>query len=111
MKQQLIPYLISSHPTCTTEDMAELALVSKEMGYRLEQVQDFTPTPMTLATVMYYTGLDPYTMKTVITAKTDKEKSRQTMFFFWYKNEYKQQIRQELEKIGRKDSINKLLGH
>ncbi len=110
MNQQLIPYFISSHPACKPEDMAELALTTKEMGYKLEQVQDFTPTPMTLATVMYYTGLDPYTLKPVITAKTDKEKSKQTMFFFWYKKEYQQQIRQELERMGRKDLVNKLLG-
>ncbi len=111
MKQQLIPYFISSHPACEPEDMAELALVTKEMGYKLEQVQDFTPTPMTLATVMFYTGLDPYTMEPVVTAKSDNEKSRQTMFFFWYKKEYKQQIRQALERMGLKDLIGKLLGH
>ncbi len=109
MNQQLIPYFISSHPACKPEDMAELALVTKEMGYRLEQTQDFTPTPMTLATVMFYTGLDPYTLKPVITAKTDKEKSKQTMFFFWYKKEYQQQIRQELSRMGRGDLIPKLL--
>lgn len=108
--QQLIPYFISSHPACEPEDMAELALVTKEMGYKLEQVQDFTPSPMTLATVMYYTGIDPYTMKPVITAKSDQEKSKQTMFFFWYKKEYRDQIRHELRRIGRADLIDRLLG-
>lgn len=107
--QQLIPYFISSHPACEPEDMAELALVTKEMGYKLEQVQGFTPTPMTLATVMYYTGLDPYTLQPVFTAKTDEEKSKQSMFFFWYKKEYREQIKNELRRIGRADMISKLL--
>jgi len=109
LNQQIIPYFISSHPDCSPEDMAELAVLTKDQGFRLEQVQDFTPTPMTLATVMYYTGLDPYTLEPVITAKTDKEKSKQVMFFFWYKKEFKQQIKSELQKIGREDLMHKLL--
>jgi uncharacterized radical SAM protein YgiQ len=109
LNQQLIPYFISSHPDCTPEEMAELAVVTKKQGFKLEQVQDFTPTPMTLATVMFYSGYDPYTLEKVITAKTEKEKSAQVMFFFWYKKEYRQQIRQELLKIGREDLIKPLL--
>ncbi len=109
LNQQLIPYFISGHPDCTPEDMAELAVLTKEQGFKLEQVQDFTPTPMTLATVMYYTGLDPYTFRKIITAKTDKERTRQLMFFFWYKKEYRQQIRNELVNLGREDLIEKLL--
>ncbi len=109
LNQQIIPYFISSHPACTLEEMAELAVITKDQGFRLEQVQDFTPTPMTLATEMYYTGYDPYTLEPVITAKTDKEKSKQVMFFFWYKKEYKQQIREELIRIGREDLVGKLL--
>ncbi len=109
LKQQLIPYFISSHPHCSTEDMAELALATKQQGYRLEQVQDFTPTPMTLATVMYYSGYDPYTLKKVVTAKTTTEKSKQLMFFFWYKKEYRNEIKRELTRIGRQDLISKLI--
>ena len=87
LRQQLIPYFISSHPGCREKDMAELADLTKKMGYKLEQVQDFTPTPMTTATEMYYTGYDPYTMEPVFTAKTQKEKLDQRQYFFWYKQE------------------------
>ena len=83
-KQQLIPYFISSHPACEVPHMAELAAKTKSQGFQLEQVQDFTPTPMTLATTIYYTGIDPYTGKTVFTAKTAEDKKRQHLFFFWY---------------------------
>ena len=65
------------------QDMANLAVETKEMGFQLEQVQDFTPTPMTVATIIYYTGLHPYTLKPVYTAKSPKEKKRQHLFFFW----------------------------
>ncbi|MCP4312527.1 MAG: YgiQ family radical SAM protein [Bacteroidetes bacterium] len=109
LNQQIIPYVISSHPHCSTEDMAELALTTKQQGYRLEQVQDFTPTPMTLATVMYYSGYNPYTLKKVVTAKTTDEKSRQLMFFFWYKKEYRQVIKRELIRMGRQDLLSKLI--
>lgn len=109
LNQQLIPYFISSHPHCSTEDMAELALATKQQGFRLEQVQDFTPTPMTLATVMYYSGYNPYSLEKVITAKSTEEKSRQVMFFFWYKKEYKSQIKRELSQMGRQDLLRKLI--
>lgn len=85
INQQLIPYFISSHPGCTKHDMAELAELTRRMGYRLEQVQDFTPTPMTLSTEMWYTGLHPYTLQPVFSAKTPKEKREQNEMFFWYK--------------------------
>ena len=91
MNQQLIPYFISSHPGCTNRDMAHLAEWTKKMHYRPEQVQDFTPTPMTLSTTMFYTGLNPYTMKPVFVARTKAEKERQRSYFFWWKNE-KQRI-------------------
>ncbi|MCQ2975928.1 MAG: YgiQ family radical SAM protein [Bacteroidales bacterium] len=87
LRQQLIPYFISSHPGCTEKDMSQLAEVTKKMGYQLEQVQDFTPTPMTIATETWYTGLDPYTLKPVFSAKTPKEKLAQRQYFFWYKDE------------------------
>ncbi len=85
LNQQLIPYFISSHPNCTAQDMAQLAEITKKLHFRLEQVQDFTPTPMTLATEMYYSGLNPYTMKPVYCARTKDEKLKQHQYFFWYK--------------------------
>lgn len=110
LKQPLIPYFISSHPGCAEKDMANLAAETKEMGFKLEQVQDFTPTPMTVATIIYYTGLHPYTLKPVYTAKTPKEKRNQHLFFFWYKRENQQQIRDKLTNLGREDLLDKLLG-
>ena len=86
MRQQLIPYFISSHPGCTNEDMQQLATRCKQLHYRPEQVQDFTPTPMTLATTMFYTGLNPYTMDKVYVAKTKEEKQKQNSYFFWWKS-------------------------
>ncbi|MCR5158554.1 MAG: YgiQ family radical SAM protein [Prevotella sp.] len=85
LRQQLIPYFISSHPGCREEDMRQLADLTRNMGYQLEQVQDFTPTPMTVATEMFYTGLDPYTLEPVYTAHTPEEKQAQRQYFFWYK--------------------------
>ena len=85
LRQQLIPYFISSHPGCKNEDMQQLAARCKQLHYRPEQVQDFTPTPMTLATTMFYTGLNPYTMEKVYVAKTKEEKQKQNSYFFWWK--------------------------
>ncbi len=109
LNQQLVPYFISSHPGCQNTDMANLAAETKQLDFKLEQVQDFTPTPMTLATVIYYTGYHPYTMEKVYTAKSKKEKLSQRKFFFWYKREYQQQIRQELTKLNRKDLLKKIM--
>lgn len=109
LKQPLIPYFISSHPASTAEEMANLAAETKDMGFRLEQVQDFTPTPMTVATVIYYTGFHPYTLRPVYTAKTEKEKKQQHLFFFWHKREHYKEIRNKLHQIGRPDLIEKLL--
>lgn len=108
LNQQLIPYFISSHPACTLTDMAELAVKTKDLGYRLEQVQDFTPTPMTLATEIYYSGYDPYTLKPVFVAKTKQEKLDQQRFFFWYKPENRQYVKNALRKIGKAAWIEKL---
>ncbi len=110
LKQQIIPYFISSHPGSKEEDMAQLASDTKAAGLQLEQVQGFTPTPMTNATVMYYTGINPHNLKPVYVAKTKSEKERQHMFFFWYKSEFKVRIRHTLEKLGRTDIIRTLLG-
>ena len=108
MRQQLIPYFISSHPGCTESDMAELAVITKDLHFQLEQVQDFTPTPMTLATEMYYTGYHPYTLEKVYSAKTKEQKLAQRQFFFWYKPEYRQQITKSLQRLKRNDLIQKL---
>lgn len=111
LRQQIIPYFISSHPGCTQEDMAELAVITKRLDFHLEQVQDFTPTPMTVATEAWYTGYHPYTLQPIFSAKTQKEKLAQRMFFFWYKPEERRAIIQELKRMGRSDLIDKLYKH
>ncbi|MCQ2351112.1 MAG: YgiQ family radical SAM protein [Paludibacteraceae bacterium] len=108
LREQLIPYFISSHPGCTNADMAEMAAITKNMNFHLEQVQDFTPTPMTLSTEMYYTGLNPYTMEPVKCVRTVEQKRGQRSFFFWYKPEEKRNIINKLKEIGRTDLINKI---
>ena len=108
LKQQIIPYFISSHPGCSLVDMAELAIQTKELDFRLEQVQDFTPTPMTLATDMYYSGLHPYSLRKIQSAKTETEKKRQNIFFFWYKREFKDEIIGILTKLKRNDIVKRL---
>jgi uncharacterized radical SAM protein YgiQ len=109
LKQQLIPYFISGHPGSEMKDMANLALETKEMGFKLEQTQGFTPTPMTVATVIYYSGFHPYSLKPVYTPRTDKEKKDQHKFFFWYKRENKKWIKETLYKVGQKELADKLL--
>ncbi|MBR1484993.1 MAG: YgiQ family radical SAM protein, partial [Prevotella sp.] len=108
LRQQIIPYFISSHPGCQEADMAELAVITKQLDFQLEQVQDFTPTPMTVATEMWYTGYDPYTLEPVFSAKTPREKLAQRQYFFWYKPEERRQIEQSLRRIGRPDLIGRL---
>ena len=110
LNQQLIPYFISSHPGCKDIDMAELAVETKMMNFKLEQVQDFTPTPMTLATVMYYSGINPYTMEKVPVARSKNEKLSQRKFFFWYKNDFRNEIISDLKKSKQEDLIDKLFG-
>ena len=110
LRQQLIPYFISSHPGCHEEDMAELAVITKRLDFHLEQVQDFTPTPMTVATETWYTGYHPYTLEPVFSARTKQEKLAQRQFFFWYKPEERRNIIQELRKLKRDDLIDKLYG-
>ncbi len=111
LRQQIIPYFISSHPGCHEEDMAELAVITKQQDFHLEQVQDFTPTPMTISTETWYTGYDPYTLEPVFSAKTPQDKLRQRQFFFWYKPEERANIERELRRIGRPDLISKLYSH
>jgi uncharacterized radical SAM protein YgiQ len=108
LKQQLIPYFISSHPGSTVEAMAELAAKTKDLNFKLEQIQDFTPTPMTLATVIYYSGYHPYTLEKIYTAKSSDQKLAQRKFFFWYKNEFRRDLINELRKMGRAD-LEKML--
>ena len=108
LRQQIIPYFISSHPGCREEDMAELAVITKDLDFHLEQVQDFTPTPMTNATETWYSGYDPYTLEPVFSAKTPREKLAQRQYFFWYKPEERRAIEQSLRRIGRPDLIQKL---
>lgn len=110
LKQPLIPYFISSHPGTTEEDMAILAAETKDLGFRLEQVQDFTPTPMTVATEIYYSGVHPYTLQPVETPKTAQDKKTQNNYFFWYKPEIRNWIRQRLQKLKRPDLAARLLG-
>lgn len=108
LRQQLIPYFISSHPGCSEEDMAELAIITKRLNFKLEQIQDFTPTPMTLSTEIFYTGINPYTMQPVYTARTDRDKQAQRQFFFWYDPAQRHRLIAELRRIGRPDLISKL---
>lgn len=110
LRQQLIPYFISSHPGCREEDMAELAVLTKNLDFHLEQVQDFTPTPMTVATEAWYTGFHPYTLKPIYSAKTKEQKLAQRQFFFWYQPKERANIIKELRKLKREDLINQLYG-
>lgn len=111
LNQQLIPYFISSHPGCTQMAMAELAVETKRLNFHLEQVQDFTPTPMTVSTETYYCGVHPYTLQPIITAKKKDEKLAQRKYFFWYDNQYKRDIFNSLSKMGRTDLIALLYPH
>ncbi|MDR2498467.1 MAG: YgiQ family radical SAM protein [Tannerellaceae bacterium] len=100
LNQQLIPYFIASHPGCTEADMARLAVRTRALNFRLEQVQDFTPSPMTLATEMYYTGLDPYTLRPLYSARTSTERQQQRQYFFWYLPDKRPSICRSLRRLG-----------
>lgn len=108
LKQQLIPYFISSHPGCQECDMAELAVLTRELDFHLEQVQDFTPTPMTVSTEAFYTGLHPYTLQPIFSARNKEEKLAQRRYFFWYDSKYKREILQALRRMRRQDLIKRL---
>lgn len=108
LKQQIIPYFISSHPGCQEVDMAELAVLTRELDFHLEQVQDFTPTPMTVSTEAFYTGLHPYTLQPIFTAHSKEEKLAQRRYFFWYDKKYKHEIIQALRRLHRPDLIKRL---
>jgi len=108
LNQQLIPYFISSLPACEPEDMADLAVQTRKLDMTLEQVQNFTPTPMTLASVMFYAGMDPYTLKKISIPRSIKEKKLQQLFFFLYDKNKREELRDELFKIKRTDIIQQL---
>ena len=108
LPQQIIPYFISSHPGCHAQDMADLAIETKNMDFQLEQVQDFTPTPLTVATTCWATGYHPYTLEPIFSAKTPKDKQQQRMFFFWYKKEERKNIENYLKQIKRPDLLKRL---
>ncbi len=108
LRQQLIPYFISSHPGCHETDMAELAVETKQLDFRLEQVQDFTPTPMTVATEIYFSGYHPYTGQRVYCAHSQQEKLAQRRYFFWYDRKQQPDIRHSLLRLHRPDLIKKL---
>lgn len=110
LRQQLIPYFISSHPGCTEIDMAELAVKTKALNFHLEQVQDFTPTPMTVATEIYYSGFHPYTGEKIFTAVRPEQKLAQRKYFFWYDRTYRMDIERSLRRLHRPDLIKRLFG-
>ncbi|MDE6527689.1 MAG: YgiQ family radical SAM protein [Muribaculaceae bacterium] len=108
LRQQLIPYFISSHPVCTEIDMAELAVKTRSLDFHLEQVQDFTPTPMTVATEIYYSGYHPYTGERIFTATRPEEKLAQRQYFFWYDRAYRAGITASLQRLHRPDILRRL---
>ncbi len=110
LNYELVPYLISSHPGCTVEDMAEMAVAIKKLGIWPEQVQDFTPTPMTMATTMFYTGYDPYTGKKLFIAGSEKDKRRQNRIFFWNRKDNIKAVKNDLVALGRHDIVRELYG-
>lgn len=103
--QYIVPYLMSSHPGSTLKDAVELALFCKRENIHPKQVQDFYPTPGTISTCMFYTGIDPYTMKEVYVPKTEEEKSMQRALLQYFIPENKQKVIKALIKAGRKDLI------
>lgn len=109
-RQQIVPYLISGHPGCTLADMLELALALRSLELRVEQVQDFTPTPGSLSTCMYYTGIDPESGRSVYVPRSDREKGLQKALLLWHQPAERAKVREALEKLGREDLVGVLLG-
>ncbi len=108
LRQQLIPYFISSHPGCREIDMAELAVITRQLDFHLEQIQDFTPTPMTVSTETFYTGMHPYTLEPVYCAHGKDEKLAQRRYFFWYDPKYRAEITASLRRLHRSDLLKAL---
>lgn len=109
-KQFIVPYLMSGHPGCTLADIAETALTLKRLGLKVEQVQDFTPTPGTLSTCMFHTGMDPFSGEQVYVAKTDREKRLQKSLLLFGHREERRSVMEALAAIGREDLAARLLG-
>ena len=105
-EQYIVPYLMSSHPSCTLDDAIELALFLQKHKLRPDQVQDFYPTPGTVSTCMYYTGLDPYTMQNVYVPKNPHEKALQRALLQYYEPRNKELVLEALQKAKRFDLIN-----
>ncbi|HOK02551.1 MAG TPA: YgiQ family radical SAM protein [Spirochaetota bacterium] len=108
LRQQIIPYFISSHPGSEIEDMIDLAIKTSQDNLILEQVQDFTPTPMTLSSVIYYTGFSPYSGERIYCARSKSEREEQKVFLFWYKDENRQRIYQILKNKNKTELLKKL---
>jgi len=109
-RQQIVPYLISGHPGCTLQDMLELALALKGLGFMVEQVQDFTPTPGSLSTCMYYTGLDPESGRAVHVPRSDREKGLQKALLLWHQPAERGKLLEALRELGREDAAALLTG-
>ena len=109
-RQQIVPYLISGHPGCRLSDMLELALALKDLGFRVEQVQDFTPTPGSLSTCMYHTGIDPDSGKAVYVPRSDREKGLQKALLLWHQPGERNKVLEALRELNRDDLIPVLLG-
>jgi len=109
-RQQIVPYLISGHPGCTLSDMLELALALKTLGFRVEQVQDFTPTPGSLSTCMFHTGIDPDSGKAVHVPRSDREKGLQKALLLWHQPAERNKVLEALRELGREDLAGDLLG-
>ena len=109
-RQFIVPYIISGHPGCTLADMFELALTLKRMGIKVEQVQDFTPTPGTIATCMFYSGIDPMTGKRVYSATGDREKGLQKALLLWHLPSEKGKVMEAMKELGREGDAGLLWG-
>ncbi len=109
-RQSVVPYLISGHPGCTLNDMLELALTLKKYGIKVEQVQDFTPTPGTISSCMFYTGLDPMTDRKVYAARSDREKGLQKALLLWHQPSERAKVMEALRELGREGDASALFG-
>jgi radical SAM superfamily enzyme YgiQ (UPF0313 family) len=109
-RQQIVPYLISGHPGCTLADMLELALALKDLGFRVEQVQDFTPTPGSLSTCMFHTGINPENGKAVYVPRSDREKGLQKALLLWHQPTERNKVLEALRELGREDLVPQLWG-
>ncbi|MGO9379249.1 MAG: YgiQ family radical SAM protein [Dissulfurispiraceae bacterium] len=110
-RQQVVPYLISGHPGCTLSDMLELALSLKKLGLMVEQVQDFTPTPGTLSTCMFHTGINPESGKAVYVPRSDREKGLQKALLLWHQPDQRKKVLEALRSLGKEEMAGVLFAH